>query len=193
VLVGEADRAVKLDAGFGDDQSLFRGLGFHGSGHRGIDAIGVAIGRDLEHQRSRGLDPYIDVCRLMLQRLKAADQASKLFAHAQVVQRDLLRFFHHTEQFGGQHHQRKVVERIHRIARGSVRGDEIGRRIRKREGRKLAALHRLRRRQRTARRVARHIVQRRSVAPAGADEKAVSPVGTDEQLLAGQTKGPVRP
>src|SRR6188768_3635087 len=30
VLVGEADGAVKLDAGLGDDQRVFRRLGLHG-------------------------------------------------------------------------------------------------------------------------------------------------------------------
>src|SRR5262249_54011806 len=58
---------------------------------------------------------------------------------------------------------------------------------------KLATLRRLRRRQRAAGRIARHIAQRRSIAPAGADEKAVGAIGADEHLLSGQTERPVLP
>ena len=98
MLVGESDRAVKLDASLGDDHCFFRHLGFHRGGHRRIDAVGVVVGRDLIHQRPRRLDPNIDVDRLMLQRLEAADQLSELLADAQVVKRDLLRPFHRAKQ-----------------------------------------------------------------------------------------------
>ena len=44
-----------------------------------------------------------------------------------------------------------------------------------------------------SRALARHIIQRRSVAPAGADQKAVGAVGADEHLPSGQTQRSVLP
>ena len=86
MLVGEADRAVKLDAGLGNEHCILRCLGLHGDGQRGIDTIGIVIGGDLIQQRPRRLGPDIDVDRLMLQRLKAADRLTELLADSQIVE-----------------------------------------------------------------------------------------------------------
>ena len=67
--------------------------------------------------------------RLVLQRLEAPDRFSELLADAQIVECDLLRFFHHAKQFGGNRHQREIVERIHRIPRRLTRWSKVGRRI----------------------------------------------------------------
>src|SRR5262249_59708255 len=74
-----------------------------------------------------------------------------------------------------------------------MRRDEIARGIREAKRRKLAALHRLRRRQGATGRIARHVAKRRSIAPTGADEKAVGAVGADEHLLSSQTARSVLP
>ena len=102
MLVGEPDRAVKLDTGLGNSDGVFRRLGFRGGGHRRIDAKDLVVGRDLVHQRTRRLDPDVDVRCLVLQRLENADQLAELLSDAQVVERHLLRLFHDTEHLGGQ-------------------------------------------------------------------------------------------
>src|SRR6516164_8073589 len=70
-----------------------------------------------------------------------------------------------------------------------MRRNEIGRRLREAERRKLAALHSLRRRQSTAARIARHIIERGSVTSASADEEAVGAIGAHKRLLPGQAQG----
>src|SRR5262245_47612670 len=74
-----------------------------------------------------------------------------------------------------------------------MRRDEIARRIREAERRKLAALRGLRLRHRATGRIARTVTRRGSIAPAGADEKAVGAVGANEHLLSGQTARSVLP
>ncbi len=75
------------------------------------------------------------------------------------------------------------MERLNRIPRRRMRRHEIGRRIREAERCKLATLHGLRRRERAARCVARHVAKHGPIASAGADEKAIRAVGADERLL----------
>ena len=97
-------------------ERVLRSLGFHSDGERGIDPVGVVVGRDLINQRADRLGLDVDVDRLVLQRLEAADQLAELLADAQIVERDLLRLFHDTEQFAGHRQQREIVQRIHRVA-----------------------------------------------------------------------------
>src|SRR5262249_56424767 len=85
VLVGESDRAMKLDAGLGDEKSVFGSLGFRRDCHCGIDVKDLVVGGDLKRERSDSFDADIDIDRLMLQRLEAADEFSELLANAQVI------------------------------------------------------------------------------------------------------------
>ena len=121
MLVGETDGAVKLDAGLGHQHGVLRRFGFGGDGQRGIDAIGLIVGRNLKDQRACRLGADISVDRLMLQRLEAADRLAELLAEAQVVEGDLLRLFHHAKQFGGQREQCEMMELLDSIARRRMR------------------------------------------------------------------------
>src|SRR5579864_8354888 len=103
----------------------------------------------------------------MLQRLKTADGLAELLADAQIVESDLLRLLHHAQQFGRQGDERKIGYRFDRTARRLARRDEIGGRMLKGEGCKLAAVHRLRCRQSAPGSITGHIVKRSAVSPAG--------------------------
>src|SRR5215472_19108840 len=86
MLVGEADRAVELDAGLRDGKRVLRCLGFHRNGKRGLDTIGIVGGRDLIEQRPQGFGFYVDVDRFVLQRLKGTDWFAELLADAQIFE-----------------------------------------------------------------------------------------------------------
>src|SRR5262249_51965416 len=138
---------MKLDAGLGDKQSVLGSLGFRRDRHYGINVKDFVVGGDLKHQRPDRFDADINIDRLVLQGLEAADEFSELLANAQVIERDLLRPLHDAEQFTRQRHQRKSVEWLYCVARRRMRWHEIGRGLRKSERCKFAALDSLRRRQ----------------------------------------------
>ena len=92
---------MELDAGLRNRKRILRCLCFQRDSKRGIDTIGIVRRRDLIEQRPHGFCFYVDIDRFVLQRLKAANRFAELLAHAQIFEGELLRPFHHAEQFGG--------------------------------------------------------------------------------------------